>query len=154
MSIPIGFDTIEEIANLALFTRRRQKKAFHRGIINEKNRVETLKVNPNGVGYFETNSRTGRLTKVKNMGETAKGYPQLIGEGKNESPSSGVIRKRYLEAVAGPGSGAGTLNTLDRSGGWDQLANKGFITSGDGARNLIHSRGAAAYVARTLKLAR
>ena len=103
MSIPIGFDSVEEIANLALFTRAKQKKAFDRGIIRQKNTVTLFKANKEGIGYFELSSNTALLRKVANIAETAKKYPALTPlVRRNASQSAEEIRKLYLKAIGGP----------------------------------------------------
>ena len=152
MSIPIGFDTVEEIANLALFTRAKQKKAFDRGIILQKNTVTLMRANREGSGYFELSSGTGLLRKVTNIAETAKKYPQLVRrnasasqEGKSQSAEE--IRSLYKTAIGGPEYTPKTLTELD-GGGWGNLPDKGFLKSGDNMWALIHTRGAAAEMER------
>ena len=144
MSIPIGFDSVEEIANLALFTRAKQKKAFDRGIIRQKNSVTASRANKEGIGYFELSSNTALLRKVANIAETAKKYPALTSlVRRNASQSAEEIRKLYLKAIGGPK----TLTELD-GGGWGNLPDKGFLRSGDNMSVLIHTRGAAAEMER------
>ena len=140
MSIPIGFDTVEEIANLALFTRAKEKKAFDRGIIRQKNSVTASRANKEGLGYFELSSNTALLRKVANIAETAKKYPALTPLVRQ---SADEIRKLYLKAIGGPK----TLTDLD-GGGWGNLPDKGFLRSGDNMSVLIHTRGAAAEMER------
>ena len=144
MSIPIGFDSVEEIANLALFTRAKQKKAFDRGIIRQKNSVTASRANKEGIGYFELSSNTALLRKVANIAETAKKYPALTPLlRRNANQSADEIRKLYLKAIGGPK----TLTDLD-GGGWGNLPDKGFLRSGDNMSVLIHTRGAAAEMER------
>ena len=132
MSIPIGFDSVEEIANLALFTRAKQKKAFDRGIIRQKNTVTLLKANKEGSGYFELFSGTGLLRKVADIAETARKYPALAPlVRRNASQSAEEIRKLYLKAIGGRANMPKTLTELD-GGGWGNLPDKGFLRSGSG----------------------
>ena len=155
MSIPIGFDTVEEIANLALFTRAKEKKAFDRGIIRQKNSVTASRANKDGIGYFELSSNTALLRKVANIAETAKKYPALAplvrrnasGSQEGKSQSAEEIRKLYLKAIGGRANKLETLTELD-GGGWGNLPDKGFLRSGDNMSVLIHTRGAAAEMER------
>jgi hypothetical protein len=148
MSIPIGFDTVEEIANLALFTRAKEKKAFDRGIIRQKNSVTLSRVNKDGIGYFELSSNTALLRKVANIAETAKKYPALTPLVRRKaSQTAEEIRKLYLKGIGGPEYTPKTLTELD-GGGWGNLPDKGFLRSGDNMSVLIHTRGAAAEMER------
>jgi hypothetical protein len=147
MSIPIGFDSVEEIANLTLFTRAKQKKAFDHGIIRQKNTVTLFKANKEGIGYFELSSNF-LLRKVENIAETAKKYPALTPlVRRNASQTAEEIRKLYLKAIGGRANMLKTLTELD-GGGWGNLPDKGFLRSGDNMSVLIHTRGAAAEMER------
>ena len=131
MSIPIGFDSVEEIANLALFTRAKKKKAFKRGMIGEKNR--TLLNRAGGSGYFEWDGR-GLITPVAHadIERTAARY-LLPASSSAAKKQSRIVRGRYMDAIGYKGR---TLRQVN----WETAANMGFIESKDGRSHLIHRR--------------
>ena len=138
MSIPIGFDSVEEIANLALFTRAKKKKAFKRGMIGEKNRTLLKKFSRSG--YFEWDG-LGLIRPVahEDIERTAARY-SLPASSSAAKKQSRVVRGRYLDAIGYKGR---TLRQVD----WATAANMGFIESKDGSRSrLIHKQGMSAYM--------
>ena len=143
MSIPTGFDSIEEIANLALFTRAKQKTAFRMGMIGEKNRVEMAKATGRGSGYFEWDSRDGLITPVahQDIESTAARY-LLPASPSTAKIQSTIVRGRYLDALGYKGR---TLQQVN----WETAANMGFIESKDGSGSrLIHRQGMSAHMDR------
>ena len=138
MSIPIGFDTVEEIANLALFTRAKEKKAFGKGMIGEKNRVQMEKATGRGSGYFELDRR-GLISPVAHEDIESTAARFLLPPTRSGTKNSATrVRERYLEAVGYKG---GTLEKVN----WGTAVNRGFIESRDGMTRLIHRRGMSAY---------
>ena len=140
MSIPIGFDSVEEIANLALFTRAKKKKAFKRGMIGEKNRTLLKKFSRSG--YFEWDG-LGLITPVAHtdIKSTAARY-LLPASSSIAKKQSRIVRGRYLDALGYKGR---TLQEVN----WETAANMGFIESKDGSGSrLIHRQGMSAHMDR------
>ena len=145
MSIPFGFDSVEEIANLALFTRAKQKKAEMTGMIIHSNYLTIQKASAKGQGFFEQDNNSGLLRRIapKDSLTAAVKYSQLTPL--NKANKSRELRVKYLRAL-----GYTARDAIERVS-WGTVANGGFITSDSGLYSLIHSRGATAMANRLRK---
>ena len=141
MSIPIGFDSVEEIANLALFTQAKEKKAEMKGMIIHSNYLTIQKAKKKGLGFFEQDNNGGLLRRIapKDSLTAALKYSQLTPLKTANKPRE--LRMKYLRAIKARGDAIENVS-------WDTVPNGGFITSDSGRYSLIHSSGATAMANR------